>query len=68
MVPSKRPALPDAHERGPAHVRETDAKGRVSDRSTPGAFLGDWRITTMELWAKDAIELLGPRVSGRRTH
>jgi hypothetical protein len=32
----------------------------VSDRSTPGAFLGDWRITTMELWAKDAIELLGP--------
>jgi hypothetical protein len=34
----------------------------VSDRSTPGAFLGDWRITTMELWAKDAIELLGPGV------
>jgi hypothetical protein len=32
----------------------------VSDRSTPGAFLGDWRITTMELWAKGAIELLGP--------
>jgi hypothetical protein len=31
----------------------------VSDRSTPGAFLGHWRITTMELWAMDAIELLG---------
>jgi hypothetical protein len=32
----------------------------VSDRSTPTAFLGTWRITTMELWAKNAIELLGP--------
>jgi hypothetical protein len=32
----------------------------VTDRSTPAAFLGAWRIDTMELWAKDAIELLGP--------
>jgi hypothetical protein len=32
----------------------------VSNRSTPAAFLGAWRITTMELWARDAIELLGP--------
>lgn len=32
----------------------------MSHRSTPGLFRGDWRIMTMELWAKDAIELLGP--------
>jgi hypothetical protein len=32
----------------------------VTERSTPVAFLGAWRIETMQLWAKDAIELLGP--------
>ena len=32
----------------------------MTERSTPAAFLGAWRIDTMELWAKDAIELLGP--------
>ena len=32
----------------------------MSERSTPAAFLGAWYIETMELWAKDAIELLGP--------
>ena len=32
----------------------------MTERSTPAAFLGHWRIDTMELWAKDAIELLGP--------
>ena len=32
----------------------------MTERVTPAAFLGAWRIETMELWAKDAIELLGP--------
>lgn len=32
----------------------------MTDRSTPAPFLGAWRIDTMELWAKDAIDLLGP--------
>ena len=29
-------------------------------RVTPTAFLGAWRIETMELWDRDAIDLLGP--------
>ena len=32
----------------------------MTERLTPAVFLGAWRIETMELWAKDAIELLGP--------
>ena len=32
----------------------------MSARLTPSAFLGAWRIETMELWARDAIDLLGP--------
>jgi len=32
----------------------------VSHRVTPAAFLGSWRIETMELWDRDAIDLLGP--------
>jgi hypothetical protein len=32
----------------------------MTERSTPGTFVGGWRINAMDLWAKDAIELLGP--------
>ena len=32
----------------------------MSHRVTPTAFLGSWRIETMELWDRDAIDLLGP--------
>ena len=32
----------------------------MSERSTPAAFLGVWRIDAMELWARDAIDLVGP--------
>ena len=32
----------------------------MSARVTPAAFRGAWRITTMELWAPDAVDLLGP--------
>lgn len=32
----------------------------MTERATPAPFLGAWRIETMELWARDAIDLLGP--------
>ena len=32
----------------------------MGDRATRAAFLGAWRITTMELWSRDAVDLLGP--------
>src|SRR5260221_14041423 len=57
----RSPPLPDAHECRAADVRQADAEARVvSHRVTPVAFLGSWRIETMELWNRDAIDLLGP--------
>jgi hypothetical protein len=32
----------------------------MGDRRTPAPFLGSWKITTMELWARNAIDVLGP--------
>lgn len=32
----------------------------MSHRVTPAVFLGSWRLETMELWDRDAIDLLGP--------
>jgi len=48
-----------AHERRPPHVRQAHAEARVTERLTPPEFLGAWRIETMELWARNAIDLQG---------
>src|SRR5260221_2322100 len=45
----RSPPLPDAHECRAADVRQADAEARVvSHRVTPVAFLGSWRIETID--------------------